>query len=196
MKKALILMSCIGCLVYGSPTVAQNSEITIQSEESQNLFTSLFKTVWAQLNAINPQTNTEARSQQVATAGIRGSESTESLLKLYWKGDLTRDQQFQTELESYNVAMNSMNQGQLDKALKSFDAFLDRYANSDLRPNAILGKGISLAGLGQQKESLIEMQQFVVEFPQHPLTPEAQKVIDQLHSGNWANVLAPDSQDS
>ena len=76
MKRFLILASCIGCLTLGAPASAQNTEFTIESQESSNLFTTLFRSVWAGLNAINPQSRIEARSTHVATAGIRGAEST------------------------------------------------------------------------------------------------------------------------
>ncbi len=37
---------------------------------------------------------------------------------------------------------------QIEGVVKSFDAFLGDYSQSSLRPNALFGKSISLAGLG------------------------------------------------
>jgi TolA-binding protein len=73
-----------------------------------------------------------------------------------------------------------MDQGKLDEAVSRFDEFLQRYGDSALRPNALFGKSLCLAGLGKQAESLAIMQQFVDENPGHPLVDDARKVIDQL----------------
>ena len=62
----------------------------------------------------------------------------------------------------------SMDQGELETAVTSFDSFLDEYGQSDLRLNALFGKSISLAGLGQLDESKAAMRLFVDENPNHP----------------------------
>jgi len=64
--------------------------------------------------------------------------------------------------------------------VKSFDNFLDEFAQSDLRPNALFGKSISLAGLGQNEQSLVTMRQFLEENPNHPLNSDAKLVIAEL----------------
>ena len=73
-----------------------------------------------------------------------------------------------------------MDQGQLEAAVRSFDDFLQQYGDSALRPNALFGKSISLAGIGQTADSLAAMRQFVDENPSHPLVDDARQVIDNL----------------
>ncbi len=113
----------------------------------------------------------------VYTVGIRGAESTDTLLKPYWKEDLTQDEKFQAELEKFGRAQLKMDRGELDAAVSSFDSFLDDFAQSDLRPNALFGKSISLAGLGKNEQSLTAMRQFLDENPNHPLQGDAKLVI-------------------
>ena len=137
--------------------------------------------MWAKLKSLNPTAKQSAKSTQVYTAGIRGAESTDTLLSPYWKDDLTQDEQFQAQLEKFSLAQLAMDQGELETAVTSFDGFLDEYGQSDLRPNALFGKSISLAGLGQLEESKAAMQLFVDENPNHPLVSDAEQVISELN---------------
>ena len=116
----------------------------------------------------------------VYTAGIRGAESTDTLLKPYWKGDLTRDVQFQAELEHFDRAQQKLDSGELEIAATEFDQFLKQYTDSALRPNALFALGISLAGTGQLGASIDSMKQFIDENPGHPLVGDAEMVIDEL----------------
>jgi outer membrane protein assembly factor BamD (BamD/ComL family) len=116
----------------------------------------------------------------VYTAGIRGAESTDTLLKPYWKDDLTQNKEFQAELQQYSLAQIKMDQGELQAAVESFDSFLNQYGQSNLRPNALFGKSLSLAGLGQKQQSVATMQIFIDENPNHPLVDDARLVITEL----------------
>ena len=116
----------------------------------------------------------------VYTAGIRGAESTDTLLKPYWKGDLTQDVQFQSELEQFDRAQQKLDSGELEIAAAEFDQFLKQYTDSALRPNALFARGISLAGVGQLDASIDSMKQFIDENPGHPLVGDAEMVIDEL----------------
>jgi hypothetical protein len=49
-----------------------------------------------------------------------------------------------------------------------------------MRPNALFGKSISLASIGQSKRSMAVMRQFINENPNHPLVGDAKQVIDSL----------------
>ena len=133
------------------------------------------------LKSLNPTLKESANSEVIYTAGIRGAESTDTLLKPYWKGDLTQDEEFQAELKQFSLAQLKLDRGELESAVKSYDSFLDEYSQSNLRPNALFGKSISLAGLGQTQESLATMQLFVEENPNHPLNTDAQMVIKELN---------------
>ena len=164
-----------------SEVVNQNSSIVVNKSEQHSIFQGLFRSVWAKLKSLNPTSKQSARSTRVYTAGIRGAESTDTLLTPYWKDDLTQDEQFQAQLEKFSLAQVAMDQGELETAVTSFDSFLDEYGQSDLRPNALFGKSISLAGLGQLEESKAAMQLFVDENPNHPLIPDAKQVISELN---------------
>lgn len=180
MKKFLMIVLCAGSLFAQAPLIAQDSSIVINDSQTHSVFTGFFKSVWAKLKSLNPTQKQSARSTQVYTAGIRGAEATDTLLQPYWKDDLTQDEAFQNELQTFGLAQQKMDKGELEAAVKSFDDFLQAYDQSALRPNALFGKSISLAGIGQYEQSLATMQQFVKENPNHPLVGDANQVIKQL----------------
>ena len=180
MKKILLVICCITSLTLTLPIKAQETTTVVETS-SHSVFTGLFKSVWARLKSLNPSAKESARSHVVYTAGIRGAETTDTLLKPYWKDDLTQDENFQAELQQFGQAQIKMDQGKLEAAVMSFDEFLDQYGQSDLRPNALFGKSISLAGIGQKEQSLVTMQQFVDENPNHPLVDDARQIITELN---------------
>lgn len=179
MKKILLVICCLCIPLFSAATPAQDSATIVESE-THNVFKGLFQSVWARLKSLNPSSKETANVDVVYTAGIRGAESTDTLLKPYWKDDLTDDEAFQAELQKFSLAQLKMDRGELDSAVKSFDSFLDEFAQSDLRPNALFGKSISLAGLGQNEKSLATMRQFLEENPNHPLNDDARLVITEL----------------
>ena len=181
MKQVLLIVCCLWATFATAVVQAQTSDTTtIVETSSHNIFTGFFKLVWARLKSLSPTIKESANSGVDYTTGIRGAESTDTLLKPYWKDDLTQNKEFQAELQKYSQAQLKMDRGELESAVKSFDSFLDEFAQSDLRPNALFGKSISLAGLGQNQQSLATMQQFVEENPNHPLTADAHLVIEEL----------------
>lgn len=179
MKKILLALFLIGLPGFAGPLQAQDSTVIVETE-SHSIFKGLFQSVWARLKSLNPSVKQSANSEVVYTAGIRGAESTDTLLKPYWKDDLTRDEAFQAELEQFSLAQLEMDRGELKSAVASFDGFLEEFAQSDLRPNALFGKSISLAGLGKTEDSLQVMRQFLEENPNHPLNADARQVIAEL----------------
>jgi len=180
MKHILLVICILSIPVLVTPAQAQDS-VTVIETKSHNVFTGLFQSVWARLKSLNPSSKESANSEVVYTAGIRGAESTDTLLSPYWKDDLTQDENFQAELEKFSLAQIKMDRGELESAVKSFDGFLSEYEQSPLRPNALFGKSISLAGLGKTDESLAAMQLFVDENPNHPLSGDAELVIQELN---------------
>jgi len=179
MKKILITVPCIVALLL-TPAVNAQDATTLVEKNTHNVFTGLFSSVWAHFKSINPSQKESANSDRVYNAGIRGAESTDSLLQPYWKDDLSRDQQFQAELTNFNLAQNRLDQGELEVAARMFDDFLQKFGQSALRPNALFGKSISLAGIGETEQSLTTIRQFVEENPRHPLIKDARLVIDEL----------------
>lgn len=179
MKKFVIVLCCALGISLAVPLQAQDSTVVVETN-SHSVFKGLFQTVWAHLKTLSPAQQESATAKTEYSAGIRGAEATDSLLKPYWKGDLTQDQRFQSELEKFSMAQAEMDEGHLDKAVRYFDEFLREYTDSALRPNALFGKSISLAGIGETAQSLAVMQQFIVENPAHPLVGDANKVIANL----------------
>ncbi|MDH3630509.1 MAG: hypothetical protein OER98_05245 [Gammaproteobacteria bacterium] len=180
MKKLLITLFFAGIITVNAPVIAQGTT-TINETSSHSVFKGLFKSVWAHLKSLNPTQKQSARSNQTYLAGIRGAETTETLLKPYWKADLTQDENFQAELERFSLAQYKMDQGDLEAAVVLFDGFLSQYEASDMRPNALFAKSISLANIDQRKQSLAVMRQFVDENPNHPLLADAKQVINLLN---------------
>ena len=179
MKKLLIVIFCVGGITANAPVIALN-ETTVTESSSHSVFTGLFRSVWAHLKSLNPTQRQSAKSTPTYVAGIRGAESTDTLLKPYWKADLTQDESFQEELGKFSLAQHKMDKGDLPAAVELFDDFLSEYAHSNMRPNALFGKSVSLASIGQNERSLIVMQQFIDENPNHPLVGDARQVIEAL----------------
>lgn len=180
MKIQPIVICLLSALLLGSPLQAKETTRFVETD-SHSVFTGLFQSVWARLRSISPQSQESANAKVEYSAGIRGAEATDTLLKPYWKDDLTQNQGFQAELESFGTAQTKMDQGQLQEAVVSFDQFLQQYGDSALRPNALFGKSISLAGIGKNDDSRATMRQFVDENPAHPLVDDARKVIENLN---------------
>ncbi|MCP4186916.1 MAG: hypothetical protein GY763_04840, partial [Gammaproteobacteria bacterium] len=132
------------------------------------------------LKSINPTRKQSAKASQIYTAGIRGAESTDTLLKPYWKDDLTQDEKFQAELQHFSNAQLKLDKGDLENAAKAFDEFIEKYQNSSLRPNALFARSISLAGIGNKVASKASMQLFVDENPNHPLIGDARQILGEL----------------
>ena len=179
MKKLLIIMFCVGSITANARAMALN-ETTITESNSHSVFTGLFRSVWAHLKTLNPTQWQSAKSTRTYVAGIRGAESTDTLLKPYWKADLTQDEGFQAELVEFSRAQHQMDKGDLQAAVELFDGFLIEYTHSNMRPNALFGKSISLASIGQSERSMAVMRQFINENPNHPLVGDAKQVIDAL----------------
>ena len=127
MKKLLLSLLCATCLVINAPLVAQESSIVVNQSEDHSIFEGLFRSVWAKLKSINPTAKQSARSVQFYTAGIRGAESTDTLLTPYWKDDLTQDEQFQAQLEKFvaekrGVSVYHLAQQQFGAGVDDFNA--------------------------------------------------------------------------
>ena len=158
----------------------QNQQGQIIESETHGVFKGLFLKVWQKLKSINPTQKQSAKSAQVYTAGIRGAESTDTLLKPYWKDDLTQDEKFQAELQLFSKAQLKMDKGDLENAANEFESFIDQYQDSSLRPNALFGRSISLAGIGKMEASKSSMQLFIDENPNHPLIADARQILGEL----------------
>jgi hypothetical protein len=177
---AIIMLLSLSVVVsFGSYSQETQSGQIIETE-THSIFKGLFLKVWEKLKSINPTQKQSAKAAQVYTAGIRGAESTDTLLKPYWKDDLSQNKEFQAELQSFSKAQLKLDKGDLKSSVKDFDQFLKQYQNSSLRPNALFASSIGFAGIGDKEKSLASMQLFIDENPNHPLINEAKQIVSEL----------------
>ncbi len=169
-----------------SLTWAQNespdqAKVIIKQTETHNIFKGVFYSIWSKLRALNPHQRQSAKSTAVYTAGIRGAESTDTLIQPYWKDDLTKDKKFQAELKQFTLAQHLMDKGDLTASVNAFDDFINQYKSSKLKANALIAKGVSLAGLGKNSEAIVTIKKFIDENPTHPLVADARVILTQLN---------------
>lgn len=178
MKNLLV----VTLLLFSLSAVADEATAPeVHKAEDQGVFKGLMYKVWNRFRALSPRDDKELPSGKVvATAGIRGAETTSSILQPYWKDDRTNDEQFLRQLNDFADAQALVDKGQLQQAGESFKKFIDNYPGSDLRPNAQFAVGMTYGGLGQARQSVEAFQAFIRENPQHPLVADAKLVIEEL----------------
>lgn len=179
-NKAFIITTCSMSLILSASPVFSADKI-IKQTQTHNVFKGALLSIWAKFRSFNPHSNQNATAKTVYTAGIRGAESTGTLIQPQWKEDLTQDKAFQKELRMFGVAMTQLDNGNLTEATQSLDKFLDQYTKSSLRPNALFARGMSYAGIGDIQKSKQSLQQFVESYPHHPLVADAEQLINQLN---------------
>ncbi len=169
-------------LLVAVPVSAQQPtpQVIVKKTETHSVFKGLFLSVWSRMRAYNPSQRQSAKSSVVYTAGIRGAEATETLIQPYWKDDLTNDEAYQKQLAQFSKAQQLMDKGDLAGSVKAFDDFIKQYADSYLLPNALFGKGLSAAGIGNKSTASEAMQQFIDTNPNHPLIADAQQILQAL----------------
>lgn len=180
MKRVLILIA----LMLPAYVCAEEvpSSQALKQTESKSVFKGLLFKVWNKFKVLSPKKNDKnyAKGTVIATAGIRGAETTSSILKPYWKDDKTNDKQFVEQLQDFAQAQTMADDGKLKEANQAFTHFMDKYPGSDLKPNAQFGMAITLGGMGQNNESVQMFKSFVNEHPDHPLAEDARLIISEL----------------
>ncbi len=177
----LLVLFTFSVPAFAADETSEKENKVIIKAESSSIFKGLLYKVWGRLRALNPQLKTnKTRERSVVTMGIRGAETTTSLIEPYWKGDKTDDPEYIEELTRYTEAQQYAEDGDLNKAVKALDAFLKEFDSSDLKPNAQFALGISQGGLGDILASKKTLQTFVDDNPGHPLVADAKQVIDEL----------------
>jgi len=184
MMKSLSIVLCLMFVFSTTVSAAEEKPEAVKivvKTESSSTFKGLLYRVWSRLRALNPQLKTNrTRHRSSVTMGIRGSETTTSLIEPYWKGDKTDDPDYITELTRYTEAQQYAEDGELKKAIAALNSFLQEYEDSDLKPNAQFALGISQGGLGDIPASKKTLQMFIEDNPKHPLVADAKQVIDEL----------------
>lgn len=181
MKKTiaiLLLVAVLPGVVFAANENAAGT-VTVKSEQ-QSVFKGFLYSVWGKLRALNPRLSGHNSHRTVATAGIRGAETTTSLINPYWKDDRTEDPDYIRELTEYTKAQQFAENGDLKAAITALSDFIDKHDSSDLKPNAQFALGISYGGLGRNPDAVKMLQSFVNDYPAHPLVSDAKQVIAEL----------------
>lgn len=177
MKNMLML---IGLLLPALAIAEQAVTESVQTEQ-QGVFKGLMYKVWNRFRALSPKDDREQPDKKtVATAGIRGAETTTSILKPYWKDDRSSDARLLGQLNDFADAQALVDRGQLQQASEAFKKFIERYPGSDLRPNAQFAIGMTYGGLGQVQQGMQAFQVFINDYPDHPLVADARVVMEEL----------------
>jgi TolA-binding protein len=178
MKKVFIL---IALLVPIFASAAETTAASIQKVENKSTFKGLLYKVWSKFRSLSPKNTDKAKYKRVAvTAGIRGSETTSSILQPYWKDDKTNDKKFVQQLQDFAHAQKMVDGGDLPGASQAFSSFMESYPDSDLRANAQFAIGMTQGGMGQNSQCVQTFQSFVTDYPNHPLASDAKQVIAEL----------------
>lgn len=139
----------------------------------------LLGNLWARLRAATPRANPTVATTTV-TAGLRGTEATESELKPYWKSDREQDPAARAEREALDRAQSLADAGNYAEAARAFDAFVQANPRSPLAPNALFGAALSRAALGDRAQAASGLETFLKQNPQHPLAKDAEQALAAL----------------
>lgn len=184
MKKLLLVM--VMCVVSVSVSAVENQQQRQQPnrvivKENKSIFKGLLYRVWSRLRTFSPQLQKKnTRKYGIATMGVRGAETTATLIEPYWKGDKSEDPLYIEQLTDYTNAQQLAETGKLEAAVKAFNAFIKNYGDSDLLPNAQFALGLSQGGLGDIDASIDSLESFIDDNPEHPLVIDAKQVIAEF----------------
>lgn len=176
----LRVIATIITLTFTQFTYAQD-QATIQESES-SAFKGALYSVWTKLRSFNPRVRTQqvTGNQVIATAGIRGSQGTETLFTPYWKDDKTSDTDFLAEVDAILAAQNLADDGKLSEAELAYGDFIKNYPDSDLLPNAEFAKAMTQAAAGKSQDAAQAMRAFAKKHENHPLAQDAELVANSL----------------
>jgi TolA-binding protein len=149
------------------------------AQSSGSTMKDLLGSLWGRLRAATPRSAASAPTATV-TAGLRGTEATESELKPYWRGDKESDAGSIAERKALEGAQALADAGKFAEASKAYDAFLQQYPRSPLAANAVFGSAVAYASLGDKARATAGFQEFIKRDPQHPLAKDAEQAIAAL----------------
>jgi len=152
-------------------------DASAQSSSSQ--IKDMLGSLWGRLRAATPRSSATGPATTV-TAGLRGSEATESDLKPYWRGDRETDASAIAERKALEGAQALADSGKFAEAAKAFDAFVAQNPRSPLAANAVFGSACAYAALGDKAKATAGFQDFLKRDPQHPLAKDAEQAIAAL----------------
>jgi TolA-binding protein len=157
------------------PALAQQSQPTQTAGVKETL-----GNLWGRLRAVTPRSAPPPAATTTVTAGLRGSEATESELKPYWRGDKDQDPATRMEREALERAQALADGGNFAGAAQAYEAFLQQHPSSTLTANARFGAALSRAALGERSRATAGFEDFLRRDPQHPLARDAQTALAAL----------------
>ena len=173
-----IMVMCLG--ISSVMAVDNNAANNIIQVENKSAFKGLFYKIWTKFKTMSPKK--ERKIQAVtATAGIRGAETVSTILKPYWKDDKTANKQFMQQLEDFAQAQAMAEKGNLSEANSAFNGYIEKYPDSDLKPNAQFAQALTMAAMGKKSESVKSFNVFIQTNPDHPLVADAKAVMAELN---------------
>ncbi len=187
MKKGWIVLLVLALPMAQAAAVEKTAPVKngvkIQKVKSSGSLEDVLREMWGRLRSLAPKMASDAHAKRTQVAGVRGAESTGTLIKPYWKDDRTQDPDFLKELELYNAAQQQADAGNFSGAIGGFSSFIKAYPRSRLRANAQFGLGLAYGGTGARKKSIAALNQFVKTWPKHPLSKDARQMVVALTRG-------------
>ncbi len=179
----LLLAFVLGTMTCLQPAFSQDnneSQDVIAQEQAGGAFKGLFYKVWSKFKSMSPRQELKIAKSSNVTAGIRGAETTTSLLEPYWKGDRTSDSEFMQQLDAFAQAERLADKGELEQAARAFAKFTQQWPESDLGPNAHFAHAIVVAARGESSDGRKLLDAFIKQYPEHPLVADARLLIAEM----------------
>lgn len=180
-----ILLLCGGVALAAETTQSAKPEeakkdnkpvVTVIKKEEQSGFGGLLSRLWGKLRAVSPKVGVNESRSTTQVAGVRGAETTETALQPYWKDDKEADPAFVQQSNAFRAAQQLADNGSYKDAASAFDKFNQDYPDSQLKPNAVFGRALSQLS-GGDDTGKATLQQFVSDYPQHPLSEDAKLLL-------------------
>jgi TolA-binding protein len=152
--------------------------VTVIKKEESNSVGSLLSRLWGKLRAVSPKVSSQESRSSTQVVGVRGAETTETALQPYWKDDKEADPAFLQQTNAFRSAQQLADNGAYQEAATAFAKFSADYPDSQLKPNALFGRALSQLSSGDDNGK-VGLQQFVSDYPQHPLSADAKQLLGQ-----------------
>ncbi|MEE8388492.1 MAG: outer membrane protein assembly factor BamD [Acidiferrobacterales bacterium] len=173
----LVVIMPLAQTVAAEKSGGEESGVVIQKVKSTGSFEDVLREMWGRLRSMVPKMASDSHVRRTQIAGVRGAESTGTLLKPYWKGDRTQDLDYLKELAVYHEVQQQADSGDFSAAVNGFNRFIKVYPQSRLRANAQFGLGLAYVGVGARQKSIIALNQFIKAYPKHPLSADALEML-------------------
>jgi TolA-binding protein len=168
-------------LLLALPAYAQQNQPAPQNQPAQTAGgKETLGNLWGRLRAVTPRSAPAQATTTTVTAGLRGTEATESELKPYWRGDKDQDPATRKEREALEQAQALADTGSFAGAAQAYEAFLKQYPSSALAANARFGAALSRAAMGERARATAGFEDFLRRDPQHPLAKDAETALAAL----------------